>query len=337
MRVLIVKIGAIGDVVMALRMVSAARAIDPNARITWVVGRTAKPILQLVTGIDQVLTVDDERLLRGGFLGRALEVGKLWSRLIGRSFDIVATGHADWRYRALSAVAFAGARRSFGHGPRRAPIPGRYHGGEYARLISGLDGPGAPLARFPDLARTLPEPPLADAPRGKIVVLAPGGARNVLRDDPLRRWPLESYVSLAAHLCERGYAVLLTGGQGDADVSPSFASIPVLDLIGRTTLQELASILRAASLVVTHDSLALHLGVLAGAKVLALFGPTCPSEKAPDTGARGGGEVRVLWGGARLACRPCYDGVNFHSCRSNVCLQEISVQEVLSTAEQMLG
>jgi heptosyltransferase-2 len=337
MRILIVKLGAIGDVVMALSMLPAIRAAHPDAHVTWVVGKTSRPILELVSGISEVIVVDDHALLRGGMAKRLAEVLKLWLRVGARSFDIIATGHADWRYRMLTALSFCGSRRSFAIRGRAGPIPARYHGNEYVRLVTGRDGPESESARLPALARPLPPAPMPGK-GGGVVVLAPGGARNILRDDPLRRWPLASYAALARMLTEEGYTVVLVGGAGDIDVKEAFSDMAVVDLIGKTSLPELAAVLSSGTIVVTHDSLPLHLGLLVGASVIALFGPTMPGEKVPlpDSVDASEGRVRVIWGGAHLACRPCYDGRNFHDCSSNECMRGISPKMVLALVRQMI-
>lgn len=333
MRVLIVKIGAIGDVVMGLSMLPAIRDIDRSAHITWVVGKGSKPILELVAGVDKIVMVDEARLFRGPPLGRVAELAKAWRRLAGRSFDIVATAHSDWRYRALSALSFAGTRRSFSRRGPCAPIPGRYLAWECVRLISGRDGPDTPRPGLPVISQSLPPPKVERMPGETIVVLAPGGARNILRDDPLRRWPVSSYVELAKLLIGNGCRVVLVGGTADLDMKAPFAGLPVTDLIGGTSLPELTSTLRAADVIVTHDSLALHLGVLLGKPVVALFGPTVPHERCSVTMA----PVHVIWGGERLACRPCYNGRDFATCAANRCLMEIPPAEVFAAVRGKIG
>ncbi len=60
MNLLIVRIGAIGDVVMTLAAVEAARRIDPGARVTWLCGELVRPLLEHVGTIDEIVEVDDE-------------------------------------------------------------------------------------------------------------------------------------------------------------------------------------------------------------------------------------------------------------------------------------
>ncbi len=337
MRILIVKLAAIGDVVMALSMLPAARALHPNCHITWLCGAEVRPLLSEVKEIDEILTVDTARLLAGSWAGRIAALVSVWTLLWGRRFDLIAVGHSDPRYRLLTLTARARLRRSFGRtGARPMPLPGRHHSHEYARLITGREGPDGS-------AGILPQPPRLGLPRdlmtlletaeGKpLVLLAPGGARNVLRDDRLRRWPTSSYGALARRLVAAGCGVGLVGSAGDGWVRAAFSGIPVIDLIGRTTLPDLLAVLGSADMVVAHDTSVLHLARWIGTPVVALFGPTSPQEKMfPDDLSR------TIWGGAALPCRPCYDGRAFADCSSPRCLESVTVDEVETAAIAVLS
>lgn len=340
MRVLIVKLGAIGDVIMSLTMIPALRAANPDAHLTWVVGRGIAPLLELIDGIDTVLAVDDQQLLCGGVLGRTRSILSVWGALGARHFELVVTAHGDWRYRLLTVPVLAQERRYFRAVGRSGPIRGRYHGGEYARLITGQDGPAAPRYDLPRITRPLPVAPFARRPEERIVVLAPGGARNLLRDDALRRWPVEHYALLAHALTQRGFQVVLVGAGHDSQFRPAFDGLPVTDLIGKTSLPELAATFRAANIIVTHDSGALHLARLMRTPVVALFGPTSPLERIPSPECPQPGshpQALVIWGGAHLPCRPCYDGVHYAACPMNECLRSVSPDQVLCQVDRLLG
>lgn len=327
-----------GDVIMSLSMIPALRAMDPRSHLTWMVGRASRALLELVDPVDRLVEIDETRLLRGSLPEQMREIARAWRAVAGESFDLVITAHRDWRYRVLTSPVRAKERRSWAHDGRSGPIPGRYHGDEYVRLVSGQDGPDSPRYGLPEITRDLPPIPFDRSAADSMVVIAPGGARNVLRDDPLRRWPVELYAEVARQEIARSRRVVLVGGEGDAPLRACFAGLPVIDLIGRTSLMELVATVRAADVVVTHDSLVLHLAQLARVPVVALFGPTVPSERVSDAAlrhAQGRGQVSVLWGGARLPCRPCYDGLNYARCPANKCMQDISPEMVSQAIAQV--
>ena len=326
-RILIVKLAAIGDVVMALPMVEALRKIHPESKITWVCGETVSPLLNKIAGIDEIISLDERQLLSGPVIQRIFQLASIWIKLFGRRYDLVLTGHADPRYFLLSLTTIARERRRFSHYRKRPfPLPGRHHTDEYVRLATGKEGPSVPVAALPVLDVPMPDR-LRDAvrpdTRGTTIALAPGGAKNVLRDDALRRWPLERYRGLAERLLDHGCGIIITGSKEDQWVCKAFEGLEVVDLVGKTDLLDLVAVYRSCDIVVTHDSGPLHIAALAGKPVVSLFGPTSPLEKASRMK-----ESKALWGGEQLSCRPCYDGKNFARCESNECMKSIRVDDV---------
>ncbi len=326
---LIVKLAAIGDVAMALPMVSALRAQHPGCHIAWLCGTSAGPLLGCVTAIDELIIADERALLAGSSRERIGATLAVWKQLAGRRFDLVLTAHTDPRYRRLTLPVRAARRRTLAAGAQRGIVPGRYHGDEYVRLVTGRDDYRAQAFAPPPLEAALSAELrtllTVGNPRARpLVALAPGGARNAARDTPLRRWPLGSYGALAGLLDAHGFKVVLTGTPEDAWTRAAFAAFPTTDLIGRTTLPELLALFRACAAVVTHDSGPLHVARLAGAPRVALFGPTDPAAFVGERTA-----TVVLWPGRDLPCSPCYDGRDFAACADNVCMQRITPQAAL--------
>lgn len=322
-RILLVKLGPIGDVVMATPVIAAAERLEPGAQLTWIVTASLAPLLARMRPAPEIITVDDHALWHGSAWQRLRLLAALRRRLAGRSFDLGLFAHANRRLRMLVWGLPVGAWRSFDIAAARPlPQPGRRHHDEHVRLLTGGDGPEQPRAAYPEVVLGAAPP---DLPAGPRVALAPGGARNPLREDRPRRWPVEHYAALARLLHARGIAVILIGGPDDAWVRPAFAGVPITDLIGRTTVDGALDLFAACSAVVAHDSGPMHLADLAGAPVIALFGPTSPHEKAPI-----GPRSQVLWGGERLPCRPCYDGIGYADCPANRCLMEVTPEMAMA-------
>ena len=333
MKILIVKIGALGDVVMALAMVEAIDRLFPGAHITWVCGKSVVPLLKANQRINEIIPVDDRKLFRGGLGGALSELIPLWFKLLGKRFDLVVTGHSDSRYQLLSLTVWARIRRQFGDFKTgRWPVPGRYHAHEYVRLITGQNDSEAVSATVPILTLSL-RPPLSQKIKSenKTIALAPGGAKNLLRDDALRRWPLENYIQLAQKLIKNGHQVIITGSASDEWIQDSFKKLSVVDLVGQTSIEDLIAVFANSNVVITHDSGPFHLAVVSGKPVIGLFGPTNPWEKAPRNE-----KIKIIWGGEALACRPCYDGKNYADCKNNLCLKQVSANEVYGEVEKML-
>lgn len=338
-RFLIVRIAALGDVAVSSTVVTRIRAEHPGAHVTWLCGVGARELVALF-GVDEIVTADEQRLLRGSPLRRAVEIARVWRVLAGRRFDIVVMLHADPRYRLLTVPVFANATRSLRHARGDAaanPMLHRFRGDEYARLLAEDAAVGPTVQRFPmaDVRAALAAREIAgadarrDLPR---VALVPGGARNVLREDVLRRWPVGSYRELALRLLRDGCEVVLVGDGNDTWVRPDFAGLPVRDEIGMRSLTATLSLLKECDVAVTHDTGPIHFARLVRTPLVALFGPTIPRHVVGE-----GEDITSLWGGAHLSCRPCYDGHRYAACSNNLCMQDIGVDAVHAAVMQRVG
>ena len=111
---LIVKIAAIGDVIMALPIIDEIRRMDSEAVITWICGKAVEPILKQF-GLHELIVVDERKLLRGNRWQQILEVWRVWQRIALRQFDVVVTAHAARQYGVLTLLTRAGQRHSLDH------------------------------------------------------------------------------------------------------------------------------------------------------------------------------------------------------------------------------
>ncbi len=325
---------------MASTLARRIRDRHQDALITWLCSTTVAPLVEQFADVDDIITVNERQLLRGGTLARLGVLLPLWKTLIARRFTRVFLLHVDRRYRLVLAPVFGATITA--QSPRDAhgvmnPVVGRYFGDEYARLLDGLAHVG-PIAGHYPLGRLRPLPRLpafttqvADDRKVRIA-LVPGGGRNVMRESAVRRWPVSHYASVAQSLIADGCEVLLVGDANDEWVKPDFAGMPVVDCIGKTTLPETLALFADCDLVISHDTGPMHLAKLAGAPVVALFGPTMPAQFIVEDAM-----TKVIWGGADLACRPCYDGREFAACSNNICMSGISPEAVLATARSVLA
>ena len=320
---------------MALPMLESLRSDNPEVKINWMCGRTVAPLLEKTDLVDELIVVDESRLLAGNFITRLVSLMRIWFRLLGLRFDLVVTGHADPKYRLLSLTVWAGRRERFRRDKKRFwPIPGRHHSDEYVRLVSDCNDNDLKTVPLPTVNWDLPSRLQQELPVKNTrvpIALAPGGAKNVLHEDPNRRWPLENYVALADKLINNDFVVILTGAPDDDWVQPAFAGLRTVNLIGKTSLTELVALYQKCQIVVTHDSGPLHLAGLAGIPQVALFGPTNPYEKVPRHE-----KTVILWSRAKMACCPCYDGRYYADCQDNRCLKSITVERVYDAVSEIL-
>jgi len=344
-KILVIKVAALGDLLMATPALRALKRGAAGGELHLLAGRSIAAAAENNPDVDRVIPLDDRRLFHGGFLGQATEALKAAWRLRRERYDVGLTFHRDPRFALILLLAGCRRRIGFRRGRRRpwalteaVAVEGiRHHIFHYCDLVRPL-GLGCldfrmefPVAAAAEAAAA--EKFLVPARLKEYVVIAPGGAANVKEEMASRRWPASHFSRLAGRLLEEGHAVVLLGAGGDADIAAAIAAgkPALVDLTGRTTLTEAAALLKRSRLVVCNDAGLMHLASAVGARVLALFGPTHPEEKRPLAE----GSV-ALWKGEGMSCSPCYrDGV-FPACAHVDCLARITPEEVFHLADRML-
>jgi heptosyltransferase-2 len=328
-RALIVKFGAIGDVVMAL---PAARALhDKGLQIDWVCGSAVYSLLECYSWLNLIL-VNDRAVLSGTRSERVKAICDLWRRVAGRRYEICATLYYDQRYKILTLPVRARRKLMLSRDSRENLLVScRSYADEYARVLlereDTCNSISLPPVR-PDRLRQAS--PLPEKTR-KRIALIPAGASNMLRQQTLRRWPVENYVAVAKEMLAREWEVLLIGGPDDVWVTPFFSELGVMDRVGSFTLPQVIVACDECDAVISHDTGPLHLAGLSHAAIVGLFGPTDPSNFLPRREY-----VTGIWGGVNFACRPCYDGRNFAPCKHNGCMYQVTPDMVLREVDALL-
>ena len=321
---------------MCLPLIPKIKKKYPNALITWVCGKQVEPLLSKIPEIDRLIVVDEKSLLSGSVMSRLACIFSVWKQIAFQKFDRTLYFYFSPLYKILILPASKGRVSGFNKkaGQRFNPVPGRHHSWDYINTFEEGNGPVQYDIQYPAFPYFNPSHLefKSKASGKKIIALSCGGAKNILRDDDLRRWPIEHYRSLAQLIVKAGYEIYLTGAPSDAWVKDSFNGIEYQDFIGKLDLPDFVSLLKTADLLITHDSGPLHLADLANCPVLGLFGPTIPHEKASLNS-----KSAWLWGGENLQCRPCYDGRDYQICASNDCLKSVSPLSVFNKMEEMMA
>lgn len=170
---------------------------------------------------------------------------------------------------------------------------------------------------------------------GSPVVILNPNASDLL---PLRRWPTDRFQQLAAKLLAQhpSLRIVLTGGASEQaaveQLQGQLNSTRVISVAGQTTLRELLTLYSVADVLVTNDSGPAHFASLTLVRTIVLFGPETPRLFAPRSP-----QTTVIW--KELACSPCVSVFNHRlsPCRNNVCMQSISVDEVLAAVQSSLA
>lgn len=327
-RALIVKFGAIGDVIMAIP--AAYSLYQQGFEVEWACGKAVRTLLECYPWI-KLVPADDKAILAGSPWSRLREIARLWSRIAFRRYDLCATLYYDSRYRILTAPVRSDRKIALSRSSRDTMIvTGRHHTDEYARVVLGEEDTFRNTSRSPLRPEHLPASPLAPK-TGPRVAIVPGGTSNILSKQTWRRWPIEHYVEVTTELLRRNVEVVLLGGPEDTWVRPSFQQLQVMDCIGTLSLPEVISVCDSCDAVISHDTGPMHLAGLSHAALIGIFGPTNPSNFLPRRPS-----VVGIWGGHGFACRPCYDGRNFAPCTFNGCMHQVTPLAVLQQLDALL-
>jgi heptosyltransferase-2 len=158
-----------------------------------------------------------------------------------------------------------------------------------------------------------------------LALLAPGAAFSWTK-----RWPPESFGGLGGLLRDRGWAVGIAIGPGEADLARRIcdsAKAPLPILGADLDPVELAATFTRARVVVANDSGPMHLAAAVGTPVVAFFGPTDPGRTGPT-----GSPSRVL--DRYVFCSPCF----LKECPyGHECMKEITAEMALAAVEELAG
>jgi len=341
-RILFIKLGAIGDVIQAAAAVEEFKQLHPEIKIDWVVGKAIAGLLQEMAVADRVIVISDQALFTGPIIRRMIALITIWMHMLAqmRAYQQIYIAHTAWQYGLLAVpIYFRNPRFFFTKIPHFFPRLNQYRVSEYLKFICGkeltyiqgsqtLQSLGTRLLLAGQWSK---ESVLDQLPEKKWIALVPGGSKNLLRDDALRRWPIEYYLTLSQRLLEEGYALVLLGGPDDAWASHFFAKLPVINLIGKTSLVQLVKIFSKASVIITHDTGPLHLATLTATPLVTLFGPTPAVAVAP----LGRSSMQIFTADASVTCAPCYDGFSYAVCDDAICMKSISVDAVLQSVNEL--
>jgi heptosyltransferase-2 len=330
-RILIIKLGALGDVIRTAALLPGLKEAWPQSHITWVTRPNGARTLANHPLIDRLLALDAETL----------------AHLEHERFDLCLSLDKEPGPAGLAMRVDSPDKRGIGLSPFGTPYPLnqecahyfelgldddlKFHRNErtYQDLIYeavGLRYRGQRYRLYPSAdqraqaARRWRELGVRD---DQVVIGLNTGAGRVFAN---KNWPPDKYAALARLLTRRsGWRVALLGGPEERRLNADLAATcpGVLDTGCDHDELEFAALLQRCQVIVTGDTMAMHVAVACDVPCVVLFGPTC--EQEIDLYGRG---EKVRTG---LPCSPCYR----RRCdRSPNCMDDIDVQRVLAAVER---
>ncbi len=306
-RLLVVRLGAMGDILHALPAVTALRMAHPGWVIDWVVepkwqalltaptsaGRDTESPVALQPVVDRLHLASTKEWRHHPLAGQTVrEIRVLRRTLRAGEYDTVLDLQGAVRSAVVSRMA--GSRRLIGEAfPRERAARWLFHERvvtsgahvieqdvELAAAVAGDElVPVQPRLPMDPAAEAWADALLAAKPSHPVVLINPGAGWGA------KRWPVERYAAVAEGLIRRGFRILVNVGPGEEPL----ADVLVKQTGGAATplacsLGQLIAITRRITLAVAGDTGPLHLACALGKPVVGIYGPTDPSRNGPYGG-----------------------------------------------------
>ena len=316
-RLLIIRPGGIGDMLLLLPSIAAVRENAPGMIIDVVCESRNAEVLRLAKIGVTPICYDQSPF-------------KTIAHLRNHSYDVVIDTEQFHNFSAVfTALTRSPIRIGFNINPVRNPL--------YSHIVN-YDVAGCETDQFQSLCQHIPHAPFhdfsgilkekicmdcqaqMDIPDSPYAVIHAGGS------SPDKHWPSERYADLIESLAKKGFASILTGDKTDihraGEIIGCTRNANVTDITNKYTLEENAHICSKAALFVGPDSGLAHLSVALGTPTVALFGSSDP-EKWSHPGCATYRAVRRA-----QACSPCAIFGYIKPCRHYSCINDITLNDV---------
>jgi lipopolysaccharide heptosyltransferase II len=329
----------VGDSVMSVPALRALRRVLPHAEISLVLRPSAKGLFADANFIDELLVYNRRSALS------VFSQIKEWRK---RQFDLAILFQNAFEAALIPFLAGVPLRLGYATEARQAMLThpvalpdwrsSKHEVFYYLYLVTALE---QLLYRTSTICESDPDATLEVSESRKAQAAQFLKALDITRDQTVvaicpgsinsraKRWPAESFASLADRLIEDRRQVVIIGSREEEDVTREVTARmrqkPIV-LTGRTTVEQLTAILSLVDLVVTNDTGPSHIAAALGRPTLVIFGPTNPLTTRPFSA-----QAEIL----RHApdCAPCM----LRDCPiDHRCMTAITVEEAVEQSRAML-
>lgn len=333
--ILIIKFSSLGDIILSTAAIRAIREkFGPDYKISFLVGVESKDALLTCPYIDKLLVCDFKNKDKGikGLL-------KLGSVLRNKNFDMVIDLQNNRKSHILSGLTFSFARYGYDNkklsfllnhrvkddAPLMAPVPHQF------KILNML---GIELKDYGlELWPTQEDQNYIDemlssewlSANQRIIGINISASKKWLS----KSWPLDNLARLCEELGRADMRIVITGTENDLSVGNKLTGmvrdVKIINACGRTTVNQLACLVKRCKVYISCDSAPLHIAASVGTAFVALFGPTEPLRHLPPA------KDFVLIK-KDLPCSPCYKP----KCKTKECMELITTEEVLEAVKKLL-
>jgi ADP-heptose:LPS heptosyltransferase len=265
-RILVIKLGALGDFVQAMGPAAAIRAYHQDAEITLLTTAPFAELARAAPYFDRVWIDERPRLFDAAGLMR------LRAQLRGadfyRVYDLQTSPRSGWYFHLMrpgQRPQWSGIARGASH-PHANPARDSMH--TLDRQADQLRMAGIAAVPPPDLIWAKHDIARFSLPP-RVILLVPGGAAH----RPEKRWPVENYAALARHIAAAGLTPVVVGGKDESALGAAIkaACAGAYDLTGRTSFADIVGLGAMALAAVGNDTGPMHLIVAAGSPATVLY------------------------------------------------------------------
>lgn len=334
-KIALIRLGALGDIIHGLPLISAIKK-ETQWHITWIAERKWEKVFSIVKGIDELILFDKPAKLFKK--DEILYLRNFHKFLRDKKYDVTVDLQGLFKSALISYAAKAPCSVGFSPLNRKEPL---------SAIFSNLRV-DTKAKHIVDRNLSLLEPLGIKTQIQEFPIEIPHTAKKTINDFFVRlgvnkdlvvginlsagwktkQWPLYRFSKTADLLVKKfGAKVVIIWGPGEESMAEEVAqlmtekSFPV-----STDIPELAALLLRCSFLISSDTGPLHLAAALKTPTVALFGPTDPERNGPY------GEIHKTIVHSR-PCRNCYK----RECKENSCMEDLSVEEVLTACEDLMG
>jgi len=333
-KILIIKMTAVGDVVLSTAALRSIRYKFPNARIYCLTSSQASAVLEACPYINEVIVFDAEAKDFKSLMSKAQELRRY-------HFDKVVDLQNNRVSHLLSFLALS--KESYGYNNGKfgfllskriknniRDIPPVEHQFRVLKMM-GIDySPELKLELTPSSKDEAYVQELLDSEWLSGSHLFVGFNISASKKWPTKNWPLDHIVKLCDILGHKNIRVILTGENKDRSLSRRIiakARAKPASFVGKTSIMQLAALIKRCHVYLSPDSAPLHLAASMQVPIIAFFGPTDPKRHMPPA------DQKVILN-KPMKCSPCYSGVC--KIKTHACMNEISPEEVARKVMQFI-
>lgn len=353
---LIINPFGIGDVLFTTPVISNIKDNYPNSIIGYWCNERVKEILENNPNIDMLFALsrgDIKKIYRKSIWEGIRHSLNLTASIRKARFDISFDFSLDYRYGFISKISGIKKRIGFNYKKRGRFLTDKIdihgytdkHVAEYyldllrvIKIIPKRKNLELFISRIHKIKAKEMLVNAGVSQKDLILGIAPGAGASWGADASIKHWPAIKYAQLADKIINKlGAKILILGDESERPIADTIINAmdnKAIDLVGKTSLGNLAAIIDNLQILITNDGGPLHIAVALGKKTVSFFGPVDPKVYGPYPTD----EKRHIVLRRTLECSPCYRNFRLSDChRERECLEKIDVEQAFTAVSNLLS